>query len=201
MAMYHSWATVPILYLDSQVIIQKSNPIIRFSRVSDAKNRLLKRKDTLRDWLATLTTATSVSKGFIPTDGGSQSDGNSDIRPGRRSRALSGAGEYWLRRQQAQDWAVKSLLNEINVNIKDDWRKNWIDFLSIRRHYCEQSLPRARARNLIPSRLAMEDRLFSLCPRPNCELLRLVIGYVVGRNSRDSSFGAASSYSAPVVIY
>jgi hypothetical protein len=44
--------------------LQDAKDLIR-SRVSDAKNRLLKRKDTLRDWLATLKTATSVSKGFI----------------------------------------------------------------------------------------------------------------------------------------
>lgn len=44
--------------------LQDAKDLIR-SRVSDAKNRLLKRKDTLRVWLATLKTATSVSKGFI----------------------------------------------------------------------------------------------------------------------------------------
>ena len=44
--------------------LQDAKDLIR-SRVSDAKSRLLNRKDTLRDWLATLKTATSVSKGFI----------------------------------------------------------------------------------------------------------------------------------------
>jgi hypothetical protein len=44
--------------------LQDAKVLIR-ARVSDAKNRLLTRKDTLRDWLATLKTATSVSKGFI----------------------------------------------------------------------------------------------------------------------------------------
>jgi hypothetical protein len=44
--------------------LQDAKDLIR-SRVSDAKSRLLNRKDTLREWLATLKTATSVSKGFI----------------------------------------------------------------------------------------------------------------------------------------
>lgn len=44
--------------------LQDAKDVIR-ARVSDAKSRILQRKDTPRDWLATLKKATSVSKGFI----------------------------------------------------------------------------------------------------------------------------------------
>ena len=44
--------------------LQDAKDLVR-ARVSDAKNRLLKRMDSLRAWMATLKTATSVSKGFV----------------------------------------------------------------------------------------------------------------------------------------
>jgi hypothetical protein len=44
--------------------LQDAKDLVR-ARVSDAKNRLLKRNETLRTWLVTLKTATAVSKGFI----------------------------------------------------------------------------------------------------------------------------------------
>ena len=89
--------------------LQEAKDLIR-SRVSNAKSLLLKGKDTARDWLTILKTATSASKGFISYQAAQKYEAS--IRKAPTTTTVSKWLTTW---EQAMAEAIKYDIPEINA--------------------------------------------------------------------------------------